>query len=681
MIAAWHGYVTDLPTLRRRFPISLKGTTLRHMAGIAAQLNLSSRAIRLEMDELAGLRTPCVLHWDLNHFVVLVRVTRTEIRIIDPATGERRMTPSEASLHFTGVALEVTPAASFLPKVERRAVPLRLLTGRIIGLNKSMLQVVVLALTLELAALASPFFMQWAVDGAIVSADRVLLLLLALGFFLLAMIQAALALARSWVVLFLSTHLSLQWNDSVLSHLLHLPMSWFERRHMGDVVSRFGAVGSIQRTLTGNLVESIIDGLLAVGTLLLMLLYSPVLSAIVMASVTLYALLRWAAFGPLRAATEEQIVLNARANSLFMESVRAIAALKLFGHEEERRGALMNATVDATNRTLATEKMALLHRSAQTLLYGTENVLIVYFGATSVIDGGFSVGMLFAFVAYKATFSARVAAMVDKWAQVAMLRVQAERLSDIVLERTEDASEHDASARIRDTTLEVRGVSFRYGDADPWVLRDLNFTIAPGECVAITGASGCGKTTLLKILTGLLTPSEGEVAVGGVPLAHIGLRAYRDLVGAVMQEDQLLAGSIAENIAFFESGADRGRIESCARSAAVHDEIVVMPMGYATLIGEMGSSLSGGQKQRILLARALYKKPKLLLLDEATSNLDVKKESAINEAIRTLRVTRIQAAHRPQTIASADRILVLDGGILRQDLRATPAAPAHPRAS
>ena len=676
MIAAWHGHLIDLPTLRRRFAISMKGTTLRHLGDIAARMNLSSRAVRLDLDELADLRTPCILHWDLDHFVVLVRATRAGIRILDPANGERRMTLAAASRHFTGVALEVTPMDSFVPRVEKRTVSLRSMTGRTVGLNKSFLQVVVLALSLELTVLASPFFMQWVVDGAIVSADRDLLLLLALGFCLLVVLQAALALARSWVVLFVSTHLSLQWSDNVLGHLLRLPMSWFERRHMGDVVSRFGAVATIQRTLTNTLVESVIDGLLASGTLLLMLLYSAGLAAIVLVSVLLYALLRWAAYGPLRAATEEQIILNARANSLFIESVRAIAAIKLFGHEEQRRGASMNANVNATNRMLATEKMALLFQLGQTLLYGIENVVIVYFGALAVIEGGFSVGMLFAFVSYRATFSARVGALVDKWAQVAMLRLQAERLADIVLERAEEAGSDRGGTETGDGTLEVRGLSFRYGDAEPWVLRDLSLSIAPGECVAITGSSGCGKTTLLKILLGLLTPTEGEVVIGGRPIARLGLRRYRELVGAVMQEDHLLAGSIAENIAFFDASPDRRRIEACARAAAVHDDISAMPMGYATLIGDMGSSLSGGERQRILLARALYKRPKLLFLDEATSHLDVNRELAINAAIRTMAFTRILVAHRPQTIASADRLVVLDRGSIRQDLRLrTPAAP------
>lgn len=682
MVSSWHGHRTDLSSLRRRFCISLKGATLKHLIEIAGQMNLNSRPLRLELEELGELANPCILHWDLNHFVVLTRVGKRHIEILDPAHGERRLSFAEASPHFTGVALELTPTQGFERKEERQSISLQTMLGGVDGLSKSLAQILALALGLEVFALAAPFFMQWVVDGAVVSADRDLLLLLALGFALLMLIQSVIGLARSWVVLFMSTHLGLQWNANVLTHLLRLPVAWFEKRHMGDIVSRFGSVSAIQRTLTTSFVESIIDGLLGLATLVMMLFYSVTMSAIVAASLVIYGLLRWAAYGPLRRATEEQIVLSAKASSLFMESIRAVTSIKLFNHEDERRARWMNATVDATNRTLATEKMMIGYRLAQALISGTENILIVYLGALAVMENSFSVGMLFAFVSYKTTFSGRVASLIDKWVQLKMLRLQGERLADIVLEAPEQMpGEEYVERELRDAAIEVRNLSFRYGDAEPWVLRNLDLTIAPGESVAIAGPSGCGKTTLMKVLLGLLPPTEGEVRVGGVRIEQLGVRRYRQFVGAVMQEDQLLAGSIGENIAFFDVRSDQKRIEECARIAAVHEEIMAMPMGYATLIGDMGTAISGGQKQRLLLARALYKQPKLLFLDEATSHLDVQRESIVNAGVRDLKLTRVIVAHRPQTIASADRVIVLEGGSIRQDLRVaaadgTPAASA-----
>lgn len=678
MVAGYHGYRTDLITLRQRFSLSLKGATLRHLMDMAAQMELAARPLRLEIEELAQLRLPCVLHWGLNHFVVLARVNARGIEILDPARGVRHVAWPEVSRQFTGVALELTPTPAFMPKEERRSVALKTLLGHVVGLRKSVMQIALLALALEVFALLSPFFMQWVVDGAVVSADRDLLLVLALGFALLMLIQVVLGLARSWVVLFMSTHLGLQWSARVLTHLMRLPVSWFEKRHLGDVVSRFGSVGAIQRTLTTSFIEAVLDGLMAAATLTLMLIYSVELSLIVLAAVVLYGLLRWAAYGPLRLASEEQIALEARANSLFMESVRAVTAIKLFAHEDERRARWMNATVDATNRGLSTEKMLVGYRAAQGLLSGLENILIVYLGALAVMENSFSVGMLFAFVAYKSTFSTRTSGLIDKFVQLKMLRLHGERLADIVLQAPEhDAVDSVAERTLPDSTLEIRNLSFRYADSEPWVLRDINLKICAGESVAVVGASGCGKTTLIKILLGLLPPTQGEIFLGGVRLDHLGVRQYRQQFAAVMQDDVLLAGSVAENICFFDTQPQQQRIEQCAQRAAVHDEIMAMPMGYATLIGDMGAALSGGQKQRLLLARALYRQPQVLVLDEATSHLDVNRESAINGAIKALRMTRILVAHRPQTIASADRVVVLAQGAIQQDLKVTQdQAPA-----
>jgi len=686
MIACWHGHETDIAALRRRFATSAHGTTLRHLIAIAGRLHFTCRPLRLELDELAALRLPCILHWNLNHFVVLTHATAREVSIADPARGERRLSLAEAGRHFTGVALELQPGASFAPRHRPPTLSLAALVAGQRGLRASLAQVLVLALALEAVVLASPFFMQWAVDGAIVSGDRDLLLLLALGFGVLLLIQTAISGARSLVILHASTHLSLQWNASLFAHLLHLPVAWFERRHVGDVVSRFGSLATLQRTLTTGFIESLLDGLMAAATLTLMLLYSAPLAAVAVAAALLYALIRRAAYRPLRAATEEQVVFAARAESMFIESVRAVASIKLFGHEDARQALWMNATVDATNRATAAERMTIAIRGAQSLLAGGEHLLIVYLGALAVIDGHFSVGMLLAFVAYRAAFSSRVGALADKWIQFRMLDLHLSRLADIALEPREEAAAAPSSRADGDegggAAIEAVGVSFRYGDDEPWVLRDVHLRIAAGDCVAITGASGCGKTTLLKILMGLLPPTAGEVRLAGVPVARSGVREYRRRIAAVLQDDQLLAGSIEANIAFFEPVPDRSRVEECARLAAVHDEIAAMPMGYETLVGDMGSSLSGGQKQRVLLARALYKQPDALFLDEATSHLDVRREGLINASVRRLRLTRIVVAHRPQTIASADRVVVLEGGAITQATRAeTAGAGSRPRAA
>jgi len=675
MIACFHGHRIDLAGLRRRFTVSLKGATLAYIMQAAGRLDLAPRPLRLELGEVPQLRVPCILHWDLNHFVVLKSADARAAVIHDPAFGVKRVSMAELSRHFTGIALELVPTGEFRPADERRRVRLRDLMGPVVGLKRSLAQVFLLALSLQAIAIVSPFYMQWAVDGAVVSADRDLLTILGLGFLLLATIQVALTGLRSWVVLYLSTTLNLQWLANVFSHLLRLPVSFFEKRHLGDVVSRFGAVNTIQRTLTSSFVEALIDGVMAAATLAMMLVYSLPLTAVAIAAVCLYGVLRACFYQPLRRATEEHIVHTAKQQSHFLETVRGVQSIKLFGRQEERRSRWLNLVVDAVNQDLVSQKLGLGFRCANGLVFGIERVAIVWLGALAVLDSAFSVGMLFAFMSYKEQFSGRVAGLVDKLIELRMLNLQGERLADIVL----TPPERDSPAMPLDDlepSLEVRDLSFRYSDMEPFVVLNCSFAIPAGESVAIVGPSGGGKTTLLKLLLGLLAPTDGKVLAGGVDIQKLGIDRYRKFVGTVMQDDQLFAGSIADNISFFDPAPDHGAVERFARLAAVHDDIVAMPMAYNTLIGDMGAALSGGQKQRILLARALYKQPRILFLDEATSALDVQRERAVNEAIRSLHLTRIIIAHRPETIASADRVIVLQGGKVSQDLKRVPAERA-----
>ena len=671
MVASHHGLRSDLPSLRQRFSVSLKGMTLADMVRLAGQLQLNARALRAEMQHLPELATPCILHWDLNHFVVLKEVRRGVAVVHDPARGVRRLPLAEVSNHFTGVVLELVPQADFRPRAEARTITLRQLLGRVSGLRRSLLQIFTLALALEGFTLLVPFFMQWVVDSVLVSLDRDLLVTLGVGFGLLVLITVATGAVRSWAVLHLSTTLNLQWMSNVFAHLMRLPVAWFEKRHTGDVLSRFGAVQKIQQTLTTSFIEAVLDGLLVVVTLAMMLIYSRTLTAIAVAAVLFYAALRWAFFRPLRDATEESIVFDAKRSTHFLESLRGVQSIKLFNRQEERQSRFMNLVVDAMNATIVTRKLDLTFDVGHKLVFGIERVAMIWVGALLVMDHVFSIGMLFAFVAYKEQFAQRVSALIDKFVEVKMLRLQGERLADIVLTEPEPAELVGSSQELA-ASVDLRGVCFAYSDTEAEVLRGLSLSIEPGESVAIVGPSGCGKTTLLKLMLGVHAPRTGEIRVGGQPLRQVGLHAWRDMIGTVMQDDQLFAGSIADNISFFDADADPAWIEECARVAAVREDIAAMPMGFHTLIGDMGASLSGGQRQRVLLARALYKRPKILFLDEATSALDVEREREVNQAIRQLSLTRVIVAHRPETIASASRVIVMQDGRVAQDLRSMP---------
>ncbi len=673
MIANAHALQLDLSEVRRRFSVSLKGATLQQLITHAGQLNFSSRPLRLELDELAQLQRPCILHWDLNHFVVLKGVGRGNINVLDPAVGERKLSLTEVSRHFTGVALELTPNADFRPADERKRVALSALTGKVLGLKRSLLQIFTVAVVLQLFAIASPLLNQLVVDDAIATHDMDLLQVLIVGFALLLVIQTLVGLARSWMLMVLGQSLSLQWASNVFAHLVRLPVEYFEKRHLGDVVSRFGAVGAIQKTLTTSVIEAVLDGIMGMAALGMMLLYSPKLAAVTVGATATYGLMRWAAYNPFRQAASERLIVSARENTHFLETLRAITPLKLFGREQERRARWQNLIVEVQNRDVRTAKMNIAFGVANTFVFGVENLLVFWLGAGLVMKSGvggasaamaapFTIGMLFAYIAYKGQFTGRVSALINYAVEIKMLSLHSERLADIVLAEPEvDTVPPNDLAHLQ-PSIELRNVSFRYGEGEPWVLKDMNLVLDAGQSVALVGPSGCGKTTLLKVLLGLLHPQEGEVLYGSVPVKHLGLQNYRRVIGTVMQEDVLLAGSIADNISFFDLRVDQARIHACAALAAVHDDIAKMPMGYQTLVGDMGSSLSGGQKLRVLLARALYKQPRVLALDEATSHLDIANERRVTEALAAMPLTRIIVAHRPETIAGAQRVVGLDGG-------------------
>jgi ATP-binding cassette subfamily B protein RaxB len=668
MVARHWGHDTDLATLRRRFLISSKGSTLRQLLDIATALGLQPRPLRVSLAELRALPLPAILHWDMNHFVVLQRAGR-RLHLLDPAAGTRCLRSEEASAHFTGVAVELGPGPGFERRHERPRLSLRALLGPVRGLKRGLLQLLTLSLCLQLCTLLAPYYLQWVVDDAIAAGDHGLLNLLGTAVLLMLLWQVAITVVRSWSATVLATQLNFQWLGRVFAHLLRLPLAYFEARHLGDVISRFGAVQALQRLLTTQFVEGVIDGVLVVATAALMLRFSVQLTMLAACSVSLYALLRAALLPSLRYATAEQLVQAARAQTQFLESVRGVQTLRLFGRTAERCNGWLHCLAGQYNCELRIARLSIGAQAANALLFGAERTAVIWLAALAAMRGEFSIGMLIAFLSYKEQFSQRLAALIDKCCDVRLMRVQAERLADIVLHEPEPQG--DALATLHAVgagwTIELREVLFRYADGEPPVLQHLNLFVPAGQSLAITGVSGSGKSTLIKLLLGLHLPTRGEILIAGRPLRQWPLAAYRRALGTVLQDDRLFAGTIADNICCFDPQPDTERLLRSAALAALHAEIVAHPMGYQSLLGENGQGLSGGQRQRLLLARALYAQPKILVLDEATSHLDLEGERQVNAAIAELALTRIIVAHRTETVASAQRVITLERGMIVSD--------------
>jgi len=659
MVAGYHGIRTDLRAMRRRFPITARGWTLRTLADNAGRLGFSTRALKCGLRNVGQLRLPAILHWDLNHFVVLKSVSRNRLVIHDPARGVVNMTFETFSDHFTGIALELIPTAELKPTDERSRLSFSSLWSQMTGLGGTLSQIVLFSLIMQVFVIASPQYLQIVVDTVLPALDVDLLLILAIGFALLLVMQLVASVLRDLVILHAGTTLAYQITANLFHRLIRLPLVYFESRHMGGIISRFESVDPIKDFLVQGLVKSVIDGLMAIITLGLLFIYSPMLALIVLGATLLYLELRLILLRRMRNLTEETILADAAEHSSFIETLRGILPIKAFADESNRQLRWQNLLAETFNSSIRLQRLNIGFDTGRNFIFEIERIIVVFLAARMVMQGNFTVGMIFAFTAYREQFSSSAASLVEVLIEFRMLRLHLDRIADIALTEPERSD-----GTILDLTgggFKVEGVTFAYGDAAEPVLRDVSFQIAPGESVALVGPSGGGKTTLLKLLMGLMTPQSGTIIVDGVPLEQRDQSHFRRQVASVMQDDHLFSGSIAENITFFDVTPDFELLEACAKRAQIHDDIQKMPMGYETLVGDMGATLSGGQIQRLILARALYREPRILFVDEGTSNLDLETEKAVNAAIAELGITRIIVAHRKETIESAERVLVVQG--------------------
>lgn len=668
MISTFWGSKVDLNYLRRRFPNSMRGTSLRELLAIADELGFIARPVRVSLNAVRNLSLPAVIHWDLKHFVVLEGFKRGRVQISDPAIGRKlQISFDDFAHHFTGVALELQPTEDFRQGEVQRSVRLRALWGRVTGWKRVVAQVLVLTLILQVFVLASPYYMQLAIDTVVPTLDGNLLLVLAVGFGMLTIFNTAATMLRSLVLLSAGTTMGFAVTTNIGRRLFRLPLAWFERRHVGDILSRFQSVHPIKNTLTEGLLSSLVDGVLAVIIFFIMLWYSAKLAAVSFLAFSLYWLVRSVSFKLERTEREAAIVTIGKQQSALIESLRGMTTLRLFGRENQRFILWQDRLTDETNSAVSVERIRIWQLTANDLLFGLENIVIVWLAVGLVLAGGFSVGMVVAYIAYKQQFMSRAASLVDQAVAFRMLKLHLERLGDIALE-DEDISFDAVAGRsqVFHGRVELKGVHYQYAPSEPRVIAGVDLQIEPGSHVVLTGPSGGGKSTLAKIILGLSEPIEGEVLIDGVPLRKFGYRNFRSQIAAVLQEDHLFAGTIADNIALFEEQVDAELMHQSARTAAIHEEIEQMPMRYDTLVGDMGSALSGGQKARILLARALYRRPKLLLLDEGTAHLDPSTEAKVNDGIADMRITRVIIAHREETVRAGEKIYVLNGGSLHK---------------
>lgn len=663
MVAAYWGHQVDLPELRRRHPVTLQGATLKDMMRVAERLGMRPRAVKAEMSALDQLRLPVVLHWEFNHFVVLKRLGKDHAILHDPGAGERRVPLAELSSSYTGIALEIVPGTDFRPERVRSTIGLGQVLRGVTGLWGPLTQTLVLSLFIQLIAIGLPFFTQLAIDDVVPTSDLDLLAVLALGFCLVYVTQPILEWLRQRLVIYLSIQFSAQMTANVVGYLLSLPLSFFEKRSIGDLLARLEASERLRDLLVQGFVTTFVDVVLALVTLAMMFYYSVTLGVVVSIATIAVILLRLAYMPELRRMVNETLQRKGLEQSELIESLRGIASVKLSGRETEREAIWNNRFSGFLNATSGLESLQANYMVLKDVVVNVSIVVLIYLGIRFVLDAenAFTLGAFVAFAAYREMFFQRLNSFLEMLIQFSLSRVHLERLGEILGEEREAVPSDYHTVRSDRLSLEFENVSFQFAPDRPKVLRDVSLEFVKGQTVMLFGPSGSGKTTLLKLIAGVYAPSDGRLRLNGMDVAGVGLRHLRAHCATVLQGDYLFKGSVLDNITFFDRLPDTDLAMQCARIACIDDVIEKMPMSYETLIGEMGSSLSQGQQQRVLLARALYLERPVLVLDEGTAHLDEETERRVLRNIGKLGVTVVMTAHKRELESYADTIWNVDG--------------------
>lgn len=670
MLVNFHGRREGLRSLREKIGFSGQGASARDLLSAAAALRMRGRAVKLGPQDLNHLTLPAVLHWDMDHFVILKRIGLWGMTIHDPAVGIKTYRRADLLQHFTGIALEFTPQQDFQPGADHGAN--RLTLARLLPsapwLKQSLLQVFILSLLIQALALLAPLYLQLVIDQGISRGDMDLVVMLALLFGLLVLARTLISHLRGMLLLGSTNLLGFHLVSDTFHHLLRLPLQYFERRDMGDIVSRFSALESVKQLITREMVTVLVDGLFSAFTISLLFFYNPFLATVSVATVLLISAMRYFALNLERNRRLETVELQARQQSRFMDSLRSVSTIKINGMEAERESDWLDRYSEYTNSSFGLGRLQLTMGSIESMLIGLENIVVVFLGSQLIYSGGLTLGQLMSFIFLKQHFFNAILAMIPKLAELKLMNVELDRIADIRLQQVTDSNTAGSLLNpVVHGEVVARGLRFTYPGARSAVFNDLNLELHAGEVTALTGPSGCGKSTLLKLLLGLENPDRGVLTIDGLGVTARNLDKYREQIAAVLHNESLLAGTLASNITLGQDPGNQERLREVCELVDIAALIARLPMGFATRVGELGSQFSAGQIKRLLIARALYRQPAFLLLDETLTNLGQGTAPVLVQRIRERCNTVVIVSHDPEVLATADRVVSIgcDAGAAR----------------
>jgi ABC-type bacteriocin/lantibiotic exporter with double-glycine peptidase domain len=667
MILSYHGRETSISELREGCAVGRDGVTAQAMAKVARECGLRAKGYSVELPDFKFIPLPAVAHWEFNHFVVVERWSPKRVEIVDPATGRRTLTAEEFSAGFTGVVLTFEPGAQFARRRTANRISKLGFLGYMMqtpGIYGLLLQILLMSLLLQLLGLALPIFTKVLVDQVLPFQMHNVMTILGLGMVMWVLTQTVAGYLRATLLVYMQARLDSQLMLDFFEHLLTLPFRFFQQRTGGDLLMRLGSNMVLREALTSQTMSGILDGSLVVFYLIVLLAWMPAFGLLVLGIGSLQVALVLATTQRMHRLMESDLRAQVESQSYLIEALTGIATLKAAGAEERVLDHWSNLFFNQLNISLQRSHLSIIIDTAMGTLRVFSPLVLLWFGALRVLDGTMSLGTMLAINALAAAFLMPLSSLVSNGQRLQIVGAHLDRIRDVL----EAEPEQDTSALEKTLQLggriELKHVSFSYDTGAPLVLNNISLMIEPGQKIALVGRTGSGKSTLAMLLLGLYKPIAGEILYDGVPLEKLNYRMLRSKFGVVLQESFLFSGSIRQNIAFNDPALTLEQVMQAARVAAIHDEIMQMPMGYETLIAEGGTALSGGQRQRLSIARALAHTPSILLLDEATSHLDVMTENLVDQNLSSLSSTRIVMAHRLSTIRNADQILVLEHGAI-----------------
>jgi ATP-binding cassette, subfamily B, bacterial len=665
MILNYYGRKTSLSEVRERCGVGRDGLSALTIVKIARLYGLRVKAISLRdnLGDFRYVKLPAIIHWEFQHFVVVERWKPTRVGVVDPALGRRSISMREFDENFTGVVLLMEPGVQFSRESQPAKMTLWWYFRYIFRLPGFLVQILCASLVLQLLGLLFPLITKIFIDYIFPSGSKNLLPAIGSGIVIIMLAQLAISLLRALTLVYLQARIDMQMLIGFFEHLLALPYKFFQQRSTGDLLTRMSSNIAIRDMLTGQVISTVLDGATVVVYLFILLGQSRALTLIALVIGAIQIGLLLFSTRIIHALNKRDLIVVGKAQGYMAEALTGIATLKAAGAEHRALERWSNLFFDHLNISVRRDSIASVLGTIIGVMNSFAPLILLWYGATQVLNGTMSIGTMLALNALIVAFLAPLSSLASSGQNIQLVKAHFERISDVMgAEREQDNVTELRHPPTLTGRVDLEKVSFRYDLNAPFVLQDIDLHIEPGQKIAIVGRTGSGKSTMGKLLLGLYTPTRGEILYDGLSLNELDYRAVRSQFGVVLQESALFNGTVHENIAFNHPEMDREQVIQAAQAAAIHEDIQCMPLGYETLIAEGGSAISGGQRQRLSIARALAISPAIMLFDEATSHLDVITEQIINRNTSALACTRIVIAHRLSTIRDADVILVLEQG-------------------